>query len=63
MHLLENNPDELHVLLCAPAGKAAFNVGGITVHNAFNFGFILEKEFCENRKLSADVRNTLGCKH
>jgi len=25
IHVLENNPDDLHVLLCTPTGKAAFN--------------------------------------
>ena len=50
-------------MLCAPTGKAAFNIGGVTMHNAFNFSFNLDKEICENRKLSADVKNTLRCKY
>ena len=51
------------MLLCAPTGKAAFNIGGVTIHNAFNFGFNLDKELSENRKLSADMKNTLRCKY
>jgi len=43
--------------------KAAFNISCVTIHNAFNFGFNLDKEISENRKLSADVKNTLRCKY
>ena len=35
-HKAGENPDEIKVLICAPTGKAAFNVGGCTVHSAFN---------------------------
>lgn len=30
------NPDDCSVLVCAPTGKAAYNVGGLTIHSAFN---------------------------
>ncbi|CAC5420340.1 unnamed protein product [Mytilus coruscus] len=30
-----SNPDELKVLLCAPTGKAAHNIGGNTLHSTF----------------------------
>ena len=35
-HKAGENPDNVHVLICAPTGKAAFNVGGCTVHSAFH---------------------------
>lgn len=35
-HQPGENPDDVHILICAPTGKAAFNVGGCTVHSAFN---------------------------
>ena len=34
-HQLHENPDNLHVLLCAPTGKAAHNINGATIHSAF----------------------------
>ena len=30
------NPENVKVLICAPTGKAAYNVGGVTIHSAFN---------------------------
>lgn len=30
------NPDNCSVLVCAPTGKAAYNLGGLTIHSAFN---------------------------
>ena len=35
-HKAGENPDEVKVLICAPTGKAAFNVGGSTIHSVFN---------------------------
>ena len=35
-HKSGENPDELKVMICAITGKAAFNVGGCTIHSAFN---------------------------
>ena len=34
-HKVGANPDNLKVLLCAPTGKAAHNIGGNTIHSAF----------------------------
>ena len=28
-------PDDIHALLCAPTGKAAYNIGGQTIHSLF----------------------------
>ena len=35
-HQAGSNPDDISILICAPTGKAAFNVGGLTIHSAFN---------------------------
>ncbi|CAC5391861.1 unnamed protein product [Mytilus coruscus] len=29
------DPDDIRILLCAPTGKAAYNINGLTIHNAF----------------------------
>lgn len=34
-HQVHENPDNLHVVLCAPTGKAAHNINGSTIHAAF----------------------------
>lgn len=34
-HHIHENPDNLHVMLCAPTGKAAHNINGTTLHSAF----------------------------
>ena len=34
-HQLHVNPDNVHVLVCAPTGKAAHNIKGCTIHSAF----------------------------
>ena len=34
-HLRNENPDSLKLLLCAPTGKAAHNIGGSTIHTTF----------------------------
>lgn len=46
--------DKLRVLLCAPTGKAAFNIRGMTLNSAF--GIPVSQN---NRPLSADIANTL----
>ena len=28
-------PDDVHAVLCAPTGKAAYNIGGHTIHSLF----------------------------
>ena len=35
-HKVGSCPDDLNVLICAPTGKAAYNVSGITIYSAFN---------------------------
>lgn len=34
-HMRNENPDTFKLLLCAPTGKAAHNIGGMTIHSAF----------------------------
>jgi len=46
------------VLLLAPTGKAAHNIGGMTLHSAFSF----PKNISSNQKLSANLANTLAVK-
>lgn len=33
------NPDRVTVVVCAPTGKAAFIIGGVTIHHAFGLPF------------------------
>lgn len=49
--------DQLKVLLCAPTGKAAFNIHGMTLHRAFS----LPVSQCRGKmpNLSADVLSTV----
>ncbi|XP_050303800.1 uncharacterized protein LOC126741439 [Anthonomus grandis grandis] len=54
-----NNPTSLKVLLCAPTGKAAFNIGGITLHSALSLPISQYGE--ELVPLSHDVVNTIYC--
>ncbi len=53
-HLPNAQPDQVKVLLCAPTGKAAFNIRGMTLHSAFK---IPVSQF--NGSLSVEVANTL----
>ncbi|KAE8741504.1 hypothetical protein FOCC_FOCC012964 [Frankliniella occidentalis] len=52
------NPEDPKVLLCAPTGKASFNIGGQTIHSLFKLP-INQKKINE---LSASVSNTLASK-
>ena len=36
---LGGNPNKPRVIICAPTGKAAAIINGITIHSAFNFKF------------------------
>ena len=49
-------PDDMTVLLCAPTGKAAFNIGGSTIHSAF---MIPASQGFKSKPLSASNLNTL----
>ena len=52
-------PDDVIVLLTAPTGVAAFNIGGMTLHSAL----LLERsKFGEYQSLSHDKANTLRLK-
>jgi len=53
-------PDSVKVLLCAPTGKAAFNIGGMTLHTTFSLPVNQCKTDVKN--LSPDLRNTLHSK-
>ena len=44
---LKLQPDEPLVLLTAPTGLAAFNIGGITLHSAF-----MSHQTCENADIT-----------
>jgi hypothetical protein len=52
--------ESLPVLVCAPTGKAAFNVGGVTVHCAFRLP--PNQQRGPVAKLSEDLCNTLRLK-
>ena len=52
-------PDDVIVLLTAPTGVAAFNIGGMTLHSAFLLG---RNKFSEYQSLSHDRVNTLRLK-
>ena len=51
------NPDMEKVLLVAPTGKAAFNIGGLTLHSAFSLP--VNQFSGEMPDLNANVCNTL----
>jgi hypothetical protein len=50
------NKDKMSVLLCAPSGKAAFLINGITLHTAFAL-LVNKSRKCTN--LSSDIANTI----
>lgn len=52
-----NDPNTLKVLLCAPTGKAAFQIGGLTLHSSF--ALPINQSNAELVPLSADTVNTL----
>ena len=52
-------PDDIIVLLSAPTGVAAFNIGGMTLHSALMLG---RSKFGEYQSLSHDKANTLRLK-
>lgn len=54
----DTNPDDPKILLCAPTGKASFNIGGQTIHSAFKLP-LNQKQLNE---LSASISNTLSTK-
>lgn len=50
-------PDAVAVLLCAPTGKAAFNIRGMTAHHAFSLP--VSQSGGKMSALSADISNSL----
>ena len=55
-----NNPDDIKVLLCAPTGKAAHNIGGNTIHSAF--GIPVGRGFAY-KPLDMQQLDTMRCKY
>ena len=53
---LERDLSNKSVLLCAPTGKAAFNINGSTVHSTFH----LPLNQSELQELSSDISNTIA---
>jgi ATP-dependent exoDNAse (exonuclease V) alpha subunit len=53
------DPDDIRILLCAPTGKAAYNINGVTLHNAF----YIQPSKGFNQSFAADVRNTFQMKY
>ena len=51
------NTDKLKILLCAPSGKAAFLIGGVTCHTAF--ALPVTQFVKQMPELSADIANTI----
>ncbi|CAC5376928.1 unnamed protein product [Mytilus coruscus] len=50
------DPDDIRILLCALTGKAAYNINGLTIHNAFQ----VQPNKGLYQSLSCDVLNTRG---
>ncbi len=55
----EENPEDCKILLCAPTGKATYNINGLTYHSALKF----QANNSDYRNSSCDVLNTLQCKY
>ena len=54
------NPDAIKILLCAPTGKAAHNIGGNTIHSAF--GIPVGRGF-DFKPLDNHQLDTMRCKY
>ncbi|KAJ8025627.1 ATP-dependent DNA helicase PIF1 [Holothuria leucospilota] len=55
-----NNPDDTHILLMALTGKAAYGIGGYTIHNALQ---IPANQGYDYKALTAERLNTLQAKY
>lgn len=53
------NPDDTKILLCAPTGKAAFGIEGLTLHKTL--GLPLSQAGYHMKELSASVANSFAC--
>jgi len=56
----DSDPDKAKVLLCALTGKAAFSIGGLTLHSVFSLP--VNQSFREQRPLSNGTVNTMHSK-
>ena len=45
-----DNPDLPYILVTAPTGTAASNIGGQTLHSAFGFGFVNKHYYLSDKK-------------
>jgi len=63
VHQIENDPEDLCVMLLAAAGRAAYNIEGTTIHQAFQFGFTLQNELARTLKLTCEARSSLYSKY
>ncbi|KAJ8048298.1 ATP-dependent DNA helicase PIF1 [Holothuria leucospilota] len=54
------DPDDCKIILCAPTGKAAFNINGLTIHSAFQIDPNRGYNFL---KLNSDKLNSLQVKY
>ena len=54
------NPEDCRIILCAPTGKAAYNINGCTNHAAFK---IPANQGFDYKPLSSDQLNTLRVKY
>lgn len=59
-HRPEENPDNFKILLCAPTGKAAHNIGGNTIHNTFSIPVGKGFKF---KPLDMQQLDTMRCKN
>lgn len=59
-HRPGENPDNLKILLCAPTGKAAHNIGGNTIHNTFSIPVGKGFKF---KPLDMQQLDTMRCKY
>ena len=57
------NTDTPLVIVTASTGKAAVNIGGTTLHSAFNLQIRRKRESSFYRKTSAQTLNTQRCKY
>ena len=54
------DPSDIRILLCAPTGKAAFNISGQTVHTAFR---IQANKYSNYKPLDCDNLNTMRTRY
>ena len=55
------DPNDIRILLCAPTGKAAYNINGTTLHSAFHLP--VSQGFSHYKALDSEKLNTLQAKY